>query len=95
MRGKKVLRKSLRLFVISLCALTVLCFSGCRGFFEKESTEFETRETLDELSQVQEIPEVNNTLPEQYLGPARRMEVGKKVKLFYIGTLLNVGHINA
>jgi len=56
---------------------------GCSNFFEKRSTELETREILDELSRIRENPHVKNPLPEMYRGPAKRLKLNGAVKLFY------------
>ena len=66
-----------------LAAAVMLWIGGCGDFFEKKTTELETRRTLDELSRVREIPQVTNPLPELYRGPAKRIKVKDGVKLFY------------
>jgi len=70
--------------ILGATALVVLLsLSGCGDFFEKKSTELETKKTLDELSRVREIPDVNNPLPEIYREPAKEIAVKDGVKLFY------------
>lgn len=66
-----------------LPVLLLLVVSGCSDFFEKKSTELETRKILSELEQVREIPSVTNPLPEMYRGGAKRVQVKDGVKLFY------------
>ena len=61
----------------------MLGICGCGDFFEKKTTELETRRTLDELSRIREIPQVSNPLPQLYRGPAKRIKVKDGVKLFY------------
>ncbi len=70
--------------IFGITALVVLLsLSGCGDFFEKKSTELETKKTLDELSRIREIPDVNNPLPEIYREPAKKITVKNGVKLFY------------
>ena len=69
----------------SLIIFTAILFfsSGCSNFFEKQSTEVETRRTLEELGEVKENPNIKNPLPELYRQPPQRLNVNGKVKLFY------------
>lgn len=67
------------LIIIAALLLT----GGCSNFFEKQSTEVETRKTLNEIGQVKENPNVKNPLPELYRQPPQRLNVNGKVKLFY------------
>lgn len=68
--------------VLLLCAGAV-CLCGCGEFFNRKSTEIESRAVLNELSKVRENPNVSNPMPELYQGPARRMAVDDGVKVFY------------
>ena len=56
---------------------------GCGDFFEKQTTEIETRRTLDELGQIRENPNIGNPLPELYRKEPQRIKVNGGVKLFY------------
>ena len=66
-----------------LYALAILSLSGCGDFFAKKPTEVQTREILNELSQVRENPNITNTLPDLYRTPPRRVATKEGVKLFY------------
>ncbi len=73
--------------------LAMLCFwGGCaqesadqkiRTFFERKSTEIESRIILNELSQVRENPHIANPLPTMYRQPPLRLKVPDGVKIFY------------
>ncbi|MEJ5258957.1 MAG: hypothetical protein WHS88_02080 [Anaerohalosphaeraceae bacterium] len=54
-----------------------------RTFFERKSTEIESRLILNELSQVRENPHIANPLPLLYRQPPIRLKVPDGVKLFY------------
>ncbi|MBC8481056.1 MAG: hypothetical protein H8D47_00110 [Planctomycetes bacterium] len=56
---------------------------GCGDFFEKQTTEIETRRTLDELAQIRENQNIDNPLPELYREEPKRIKVNGGVKLFY------------
>lgn len=66
-----------------LPVILLLAISGCGDFFEKKSTELETRKILSELEQVREIPSVTNPLPEMYRGGSKRVHVKDGTKLLY------------
>ena len=77
--------KFLRGFFIPWTAgfvLMLLC-NGCGNFFEKKTTEIQTRRMLRELEQPREIPSLKNPLPEMYRSDPTRVKVGEGVKLFY------------
>lgn len=61
----------------------IVLISGCGDFFEKKSTENQTRELLNELHNIQDNPHIGNRLPEMYRGEAKRLRVADGVKLFY------------
>lgn len=70
--------------VFRLAASAILLFiCGCGDFFEKKTTETETRRMLEKLSQPREIPGVKNPLPEMYRSEPTRIRTGEQVKLFY------------
>lgn len=73
--------KAKKAFIILVAILFL--GGGCSDFFEKQSTEVETRRTLDELGGVKENPNIKNPLPELYRQPPQRLNVNGKVKLFY------------
>lgn len=77
----KNLRRSA--LVYGLYALAILSLSGCGDFFAKKPTEIETREILNELSQIRENPNITNTLPDLYRTPPKRVATKEGVKLFY------------
>lgn len=54
-----------------------------RTFFERKSTEIESRLILNELSQVRENPHIANPMPTIYRQPPIRLKVPDGVKLFY------------
>ena len=63
--------------------LAVLGLSGCGDFFAQKPTEIQSREILEELSQVKENPYTQNTLPEVYSQPTSRLIIKDGVKVFY------------
>lgn len=69
--------------VYGLYALAILALSGCGDFFATTPTEIETREILNELSQVKKNPNIKNTLPDLYRTPPKRITTKDGVKLFY------------
>ena len=77
----KNLRRSASAYGLS--ALAILSLSGCGDFFATKPTEIETREILNELSQVRENPNITNTLPDLYRTPPKRVATKEGVKLFY------------
>ncbi|MBN1795862.1 MAG: hypothetical protein JW804_04250 [Sedimentisphaerales bacterium] len=71
---------------------------GCGNFFEKKTTEIQTREILRQLEQPREVPGIKNPLPEMYRGESKKIQVADGIKLFYftkhhpveqLGTLVN------
>jgi hypothetical protein len=63
--------------------VAIMLLAGCSDFFEKQSTELETRKTLDELGRLKPNRNIKNPLPELYRQPPQRISVNGKVKLFY------------
>jgi len=63
--------------------LIIVVAGGCGPFFEKQSTEVETRRMLDEIGNVKENLNIKNPLPELYRQPPQRLNINEKVKLFY------------
>ncbi|MFC1676236.1 hypothetical protein ACFL3G_04120 [Planctomycetota bacterium] len=68
---------------ICIAALPLLFICGCGDFFEKQTTEIETRRTLDELGQIEKNLNIENPLPELYRKEPQRIKVNGGVKLFY------------
>ena len=77
----KNLRRSASAYGLS--ALAILSLSGCGDFFATKPTEIQTREILNELSQIRENPNITNTLPDLYRTPPKRIATKDGVKLFY------------
>ncbi len=63
--------------------MVTLCLAGCGDFFAKKPTEIESKSILEDLSQVKENPNINNTMPEVYTKPPSRLNIKGGVKLFY------------
>jgi len=61
----------------------MLFLCGCGSFFEKETTEIQTRDILRELEQPREITGLKNPLPEIYRQPAEIIPLKDGFKLFY------------
>ncbi|RKY08749.1 MAG: hypothetical protein DRP56_03640 [Planctomycetota bacterium] len=70
----------IQLVVLGLAAIGL---SGCGDFFAQKPTEIQSREILEELSQIRENPNVQNTLPEVYSQPTSRLAIKGGVKVFY------------
>ena len=68
---------------VVILGLAVTGLSGCGDFFAQKPTEIQSREILEELSQVRENPHIQNTLPEVYSQPASRLAIKDGVKVFY------------
>lgn len=65
-----------------VCLLAVV-LTGCGDFFEKKTTELESRSVIRDISRVLENPHVGNPLPLEYLEGPKRLPVEDGVKLFY------------
>jgi hypothetical protein len=63
--------------------LAVAGLSGCGDFFAEKPTEIQSREILEELTEVRESPNLQNPLPEVYRQPTTRLTIKDGVKLFY------------
>lgn len=57
--------------------------SGCGDFFAQKPTEIQSREILEELSQVRQSPHTQNKVPEVYSQPTSRLAIKDGVKIFY------------
>ena len=68
---------------IIVLGMAVTGLSGCGDFFAQKPTEIQSREILEELSQVRENPNTQNTLPEIYSQPTSRLVIKDGVKVFY------------
>ena len=68
---------------VCIIVLPLLFISGCGDFFASKPTDIDSRLIIDDISRIKENPHVNNTLPEIYTSPAKRLEVDDGVKLFY------------
>lgn len=79
---------------IYFIAISLFALSGCGDFFEKKSTELESRAVIRDISRVRENPHVKNPLPETYLEPPRRLKVEDGVKLFYFTKYQPVGELD-
>lgn len=77
---------------LAVCLL-VSILAGCGEFFEKKTTELESKDVIQEISRVRENPNVGNPLPDVYLEGPRRLHVEDGVKLFYFTKYLPVGDI--
>ncbi len=78
--------------IIGLVLVLIWVISGCQTyseegqiqtFFERKSTEIESRAILNELSQIRENPHIANPLPDIYRDEPARLPVSDGVKLFY------------
>ncbi|AQT67546.1 General secretion pathway protein D [Anaerohalosphaera lusitana] len=60
----------------ALAVALVLCtaLSGCGDFFAEKPTELESRNILRELSEVRQIPDVDNPVPDEYKKPPEIIE---------------------
>ncbi|MBN2456691.1 MAG: hypothetical protein JXB29_09190 [Sedimentisphaerales bacterium] len=79
-RSKK---KPFTCLITGLIVAVVVCINGCGDFFAQKSSELQSEVLLGELRQVKENPNVENTLPELYTGPAKKLKVKDSIKLFY------------
>lgn len=75
-----------------LCLAITL--GGCGEFFEKKTTELESKAVIRDISRVHENPHVGNPLPDVYLQPPQRLHVADGVKLFYFTKYMPVGDLN-
>jgi len=66
-----------------LIIFAVLCICGCGDFFASKPTELEARAILNDISRIRENPHTQNTLPEIYKAPAKKIAVKDGIKLFY------------
>lgn len=82
--------KHLALLSACLCLLGV---SGCGEFFEKKTTELESKAVIRDISRVRENPHVGNLVPEVYRMPPQRLPVVDGVKLFYFTKYMPVGDL--
>lgn len=77
--------------LIGLCSLVLV--SGCGEFFEKKTTELESKAVIRDISRVRENPHIGNPLPAVYLQEPRRLPVADGVKLFYFTKYIPVGDL--
>ena len=77
------------LILIVLCGTVLL--SGCGEFFQKKTTELESKAVIRDISRVRENPHIGNPLPASYLQGPRRLAVADGVKLFYFTKYMPVG----
>ncbi|MCD6175191.1 MAG: hypothetical protein J7K65_05410 [Planctomycetes bacterium] len=68
---------------VVVLGLAVTGLSGCGDFFAQKPTEIQSREILEELSQIRENPNIQNALPEVYSQPTSRLAIKDGVKVFY------------
>ena len=66
-----------------LIVFSVVGISGCGNFFAEKNTEIQSREILNELTEIRESPNLKNPLPEVYRQPPARLAIKDGVKLFY------------
>ena len=71
------------LIQVVILGLAIAGLTGCGDFFAQKPTEIQSREILEELSQVRESPYTQNTLPEVYSQPTSRLAIKDGVKVFY------------
>jgi hypothetical protein len=69
--------------ILIVFSLVALLLGGCGDFFEKKTTELESRAVIRDISRVLENPHVANPLPPEYLEEPKRLPVDDGVKLFY------------
>ena len=86
--------------VLKNCQLkTIVIFSvaflvsGCGDFFEKKTTELESKAVIRDISRVRENPNVGNPIPSEYLAEPARLTVEDGVKLFYFTKFQSVGDL--
>ena len=79
--------------LLGVCLLSVL--SGCGEFFQKRTTELESKAVIRDISRVKENPHVGNPLPQVYLDGPKRLPVEGGVKLFYFTKYLPAGDFAA
>src|SRR3972149_124367 len=61
---------------------------GCGDFFEKKTTELESKAVIRDISRVRENPHVGNPVPQIYQNGPQRLSVEDGVKLFYFTRFL-------
>ena len=74
--------------------MLIATLAGCGDFFEKKTTELESRAVIRDISRVLENPHVGNSLPPEYLEGPKRLPVEDGVKLFYFTKYQSVGDFN-
>ena len=87
--------KSNRVILLGVCLVSVLFMSGCGDFFEKKTTELESKAVIRDISRVKGNPNVGNPLPQVYLDGPKRLPVDGGVKLFYFTKYLLASDIAA
>lgn len=86
-------RDGLHRATVLTALVTLLLISGCGDFFEKKTTELQTREILQELGQPREVTSIKNPMPDLYRGEPRKVTVPDGVKLFYFTKQHDVAHL--
>ena len=84
--------KDILIILASVCLTTLL--GGCGEFFQKKTTELESKAVIRDISRVRENPHVGNPLPQVYLDGPKRLPVADGVKLFYFTKYLPTGNLN-
>jgi hypothetical protein len=77
---------------LAVCLLATV-LAGCGEFFEKKTTELESKEVIQDISRVRENPNTGNPLPDVYIETPRRLYVEDGVKLFYFTKYLPAGDL--
>lgn len=63
--------------------IVILAVGGCGDFFVTKTTDVESMEILNELTQVRESPHTENPLPDVYRQPTQRLAIKDGIKVFY------------
>ena len=79
------------IIITGLCLTIVL--GGCGEFFQKKTTELESKAVIRDISRVHENPHVGNLLPQVYRQGPKRLRVADGVKLFYFTRYMPVGDL--
>jgi hypothetical protein len=77
---------------IGVC-LSIAALSGCGDFFNKKTTELESKAVIRDISRVLENPHIGNPLPPEYLEPPKRLPVEDGIKLFYFTKYIPTGDL--
>jgi len=88
------MKAQIQSFGVCLLLVLLVVLTGCGDFFEKKSTEIESKAVIRDISRIRENPNVGNPLPPVYLEGPKRLKVENGVKLFYFTKYQAVGNLN-